>query len=201
VEIDEPQLPGTTPLDAEQLEGLKLAHVATLAERDAAEQDNIIRGQDWALRARMMRYPDLLTEGSVLRLHVHMFGNVYSWAGTLRTRIGWIGVEPHHIGPLLRQLCENARVWVERGTWSPEETAVRLHHELVRIHVFPNGNGRHARLMADLLLTRHYERAPLPWSNAKLSATKSGQHAAYIAAMRCADAGDFAPIIEFATAE
>lgn len=66
------------------------------------------------------------------------------------------------------------------------------------ILVFPNGNGRHARLFADLVLSRVYNHEPLPWGGAELGATGSA-HDTYIKAMTEADAGNFQPLLEFAT--
>ena len=111
-----------------------------------------------------------------------MFGKVYDWAGSVRQRETSIGVDPRQIAPLLRQLCENAQVWINEQLWNPTELAVRVHHELARIHVFPNGNGRHARLMADMLLIRRFKLDPLPWGRANLSRFGAA-HDAYIAAM------------------
>jgi Fic-DOC domain mobile mystery protein B len=198
VEVTETGDDGTTPVDQQQIAGLKLPGISTKAELDAAEQSNIIAGVDWALRARAMKYPVLLSVTSILELHRRMFGDVYDWAGTMRQRETTIGVDPRQIGPLLHQLCENAKVWIEKETWSPVEIAVRTHHALVSIHVFPNGNGRHARLLVDILLSRYYKREPLPWGGANLSASGSA-HDKYIAAMRQADAGNFRPLMDFAT--
>lgn len=188
---------GNTPIEDEQRAGLRLAYISTRGELDAAEQTNVAAGLDWALGARAMRYPDLLSASSMLRLHKRMFGEVYSWAGTFRRRETSIGVDPRHIPSLMRQLCLNARFWVERAEWSPAEIAVRIHHELARVHAFPNGNGRHARAMADILLMRHYKRDALAWGRDVLTGLEADR-GDYIQAMRAADAGDFAPIIDFA---
>jgi Fic-DOC domain mobile mystery protein B len=188
-----------TPVDAEQLEGLKKP-AATKAELDAAEQSNIIAGSDWAFRARRMNYPGLLSVTAVLELHRRMFGDVYEWAGTMREREASIGVDPIQIGPLLQQLCENAKVWIEGKRWPPAEMAVRIHHALVRIHVFRNGNGRHARLFADLVLDRVYNHEPLPWGGPELNPTSSA-HDTYINAIKEAEAGNFQPLLDFATRE
>ena len=188
---------GNTPVDEEQRAGLRASYITTRGELDAAEQAGIAEAAVWARRARAMRFPDLLSPSSVLKLHRIMFESVYDWAGTMRRRETSIGVDPGQIPGLLRQTCDNALFWVENATWQPVETVVRFHHELARIHIFPNGNGRHARLMADLLLSRHYEQKPLTWGGPGLRA-QGELHSAYIAAMRAADAGDFAPLLDFA---
>ena len=82
-----------------------------------------------------------------------MFGDVWSWAGDFRTRDVNIGnVQAHRIPVDLPAMLDDVKYWVNRRTFAPDEIAVRLHHRLAEIHPFPNGNGRHARLMADLLI-------------------------------------------------
>jgi Fic-DOC domain mobile mystery protein B len=192
-----PVIDGNTPVDEEQRIGLRASYITTRSELDTAEQAGIAEAIVWARRATAMRFPNLLSPSSVLKLHKIMFGSVYDWAGTMRRRETSIGVDPSQISGLLRQTCDNARFWVDNATWQPVETVVRLHHDLARIHVFPNGNGRHARLMADLLLLRHYEQKPLTWGGPGLRA-QGEVHTAYITAMRSADAGDFTPLLDFA---
>ena len=93
---------------------------------------------------------------------------MWRWAGVFRTTERNIGVEPWRIRPELRQLLDDARFWVDQASYAPDELAVRFHHRLVAIHLFPNGNGRHARMMADLLITRLGGRA-FPWGRASLA--------------------------------
>ena len=52
----------------------------------------------------------------------------------------------------VRQLLDDTKAWIEHKSYARDEIAVRFHHRLVQIHPFANGNGRHARLMADLLV-------------------------------------------------
>jgi fido (protein-threonine AMPylation protein) len=65
----------------------------------------------------------------------------------------------------------------------------------VVIHPFPNGNGRHARLMTDVLLRRNGVSA-FSWGGANLEAAGDARER-YLAALRAADAGDFKPLLEF----
>jgi Fic-DOC domain mobile mystery protein B len=144
---------GATPVDPDETEGLLHGHVVTRAELDELEEANIQIGLEWAVRrAITSRRPiDVLSEEFLYALHERMFGEVWSWAGEVRRSEKNIGVERHRIRVEVRNLVEDARVWRERQAYSPDEIAVRFHHRLVSIHPFPNGNGRHARLMADLL--------------------------------------------------
>lgn len=198
MEIDHPAKDGSTPIDARQVLGLRARTIATQAELDAAEQANILQAMEWARRARSLRFPDLLSARAIRNVHRRMFDQVYTWAGTTRTQELNIGCEPRLIAERLHNLCEDVRAWTVHEHWSPDETAVRFHHALVLIHVFPNGNGRHARFMADLLLARRYRMPPLGWGGESLQRTGT-LHDEYIAAMRRADAGDFGPIVDFAT--
>jgi Fic-DOC domain mobile mystery protein B len=125
-----------------------------------------------------------------------MFGEIWSWAGHVRRSEKNIGVDRQMIRVEVRNLIEDARVWREREVHSADEIAVRFHHRLVAIHPFPNGNGRHARLMADLLAMQA-GRPAFSWGGGRLAST-SELRTAYITALRKADGGDMAPLLEFA---
>lgn len=133
---------GATPLDPDELAGLKFKHVTTRAQLDHLEQANIQDGLRWL--ARRKNKGDVLHERFVRDLHKRLFGKVWSWAGTFRTTEKNIGIDPRQIAVQLRILLDDARYWVEHKTYDPLEAALRLHHRLVYIHLFPNGNGRHA---------------------------------------------------------
>jgi Fic-DOC domain mobile mystery protein B len=137
-----------TPLREEEGRALKLAHITDRAQLNAAEQENIARGQEWALSRRR----DWLTESNVKSLHRHMFGDVWRRAGRFRTHEVNIGIDYWKIPVELRVLLDDARTWIEAKAYPPDEIAVRLHHRLTQIRLFANGNGRHARLIADLLV-------------------------------------------------
>lgn len=181
-----------TPLEPEEREGLRLTWVTTRADLNIAEQDNIDKGAAWAFRARK---PDLMTVDFVLQLHKRMFGDVWSWAGQYRRTERNIGIAPHMIGVQTSQLMGDAAYWVENGTYEPTELAVRLHHKLVYIHPFPNGNGRHARMMADLVLRRLGAPA-LSWGGGSL-ADLNELRRAYVDALRLADREDYDALIAF----
>jgi Fic-DOC domain mobile mystery protein B len=126
------------------------AYIAYRRELNEAEQENIARAQDWALNRRR----DPLREKFVQELHRRMLGDVWRWAGKFRTSERNLGIALYEIPVALRQLLDDTKAWIEYKTYPPDEIAVRFHHRLVQIHPFPNGNGRHARLMADLLVMR-----------------------------------------------
>lgn len=166
------------------------------AELNELEAANILQGQEWALRARSARMPDMLSYEFVQRLHREMFGEVWEWAGQFRHSDKNIGVTHTTIRAELRTVYDDARYWVENGTYAPDELAVRLHYRLVKVHPFPNGNGRHARMLADLVLLRHFKAQRLPWGGHSLG-NADPRRKEYIAAMRAADAHDYGPLLKF----
>jgi Fic-DOC domain mobile mystery protein B len=184
--------PGATPLDADELASLIPGHVITQGELNEWEQLNIVQGDTWARKQRK----EILDEGFLRRLHQQMFGQTWRWAGTFRKSDKNIGVDWLRIGVELKNLLDDVRYQVEHSSLPPDEIAVRFHHRLVAIHPFPNGNGRHARLMADLLAER-LGRPRFTWGSASLvDANETRQR--YIAALQAADARDIAPLLAFA---
>ena len=181
-----------TPLTAEERADLIPAHIAYRTELNDAEQENIVRAQDWALRRRR----DLLTEKFINDLHRHMLGDVWRWAGRFRTSEKNLGNPYYEIPVALRQLLDDTKAWIEHRAYPPDEIAVRFHHRLVQIHPFPNGNGRHARLMADLLvMSLGGER--FSWGSAYLQGVGALRRA-YITALQAADNHDIGPLLAFA---
>jgi Fic-DOC domain mobile mystery protein B len=198
VALTDPHAPGATPLTPEQLRGLKLP-ITTHGELNAAEQENILRARLWARVARSIVMPSMLSREFVEQLHARMYSDVWEWAGTPRLIATNIGVPFSRIGVALRELFDDARYWLEHGTYEPVEFAVRLHHRLVFVHPFPNGNGRLSRFYADLVLTRHFGRERLPWGGGELGSADP-RRKDYIAALQAADGHDYQRLLEFAIA-
>ncbi len=192
--------PGATPLTAEDLAGLRISSVTTHAELNEAEANNIIKGREWALRSRLVRLPAMLSDSFMQRLHREMFGEVWRWAGQYRMHDTNIGVAHHLIRQRLRQVYDDAQGWLQYDAYLPDEFAVRLHYRVVSVHPFCNGNGRHARMVADLALIRHFRASPLSWSGSVLRVS-SATRQAYIDALQAADRHDFAPLLIFARSE
>jgi Fic-DOC domain mobile mystery protein B len=181
----------STPLNAEEREGLIPSYITLRGELNAAEQQNILEADEWAFSRRR----DVLDEKFLNTLHRRMYGNVWSWAGQYRTSQKNIGVEHFRIPIDLRAMLDDCRYWVENNTYPADELAARFHHRLVRIHCYPNGNGRHARLAADLLSTS-LGRDRFSWGSANL-VDAGATRATYIAALRAADNHDYSPILAF----
>jgi Fic-DOC domain mobile mystery protein B len=190
---------------------LRLTYISTRGELDAAEQANIVRGRAWALNQRLT-VVSILDDASLRRLHNRMFGEVWGWAGIYRRSNKNIGIDWPGIAEGVRNLCGDAKLWFAaadggddpsstgKGSRGLDAAAVELHHRLVSIHAFSNGNGRHARLTADLL-ARASGATPFTWgeaTEAMLTAGGDPVRAAYLASLRAADAGDIQPLVDFA---
>ena len=187
--------PGATPLDPDEAVGLVPTHITTQEDLNAWEQINIAQGERWTERQKKR---PLLDERFVRDLHRQMFDKTWDWAGTFRKGNKNIGVDWTQVSVRLRDLLGNTQYQIESQVFDAEEIAVRFHHQLVWIHAFPNGNGRHARLMADLLVIR-LGRARLSWGDGHTSgAPISAVRDRYLAALRAADQGQFGDLIGFA---
>ena len=185
---------GPTPLDPDELAGLRHKHITTRAELDELEQANIDEGLQWL---KKQRAPAVLTEGFVRNLHKKLFGRVWQWAGTFRSTEKNIGVDPLHIATELKQLLDNAHFWIENNTYPPRELAARFHHRLVYIHPFANGNGRHARIMTDAMLTRLMDAPVINWAGGYKPEKMNERRKQYVVALRHADGHDFRALFEF----
>lgn len=184
---------GATPLDADEAQGLLLSHITSRGELDRWEQENISEAEAWAFRRKPK---DILTIGFLKRMHKRMFGNVWRWAGEIRTSGKNIGVDLWQIDTGLQNLCADCAIWIEYGTYPPDEIAARFHHRLTAIHPFPNGNGRHARLITDILLVHLLGQPRFTWGSGNLvSAGDCRQQ--YIDALRAADRLDYSPLLAF----
>ncbi|MDE0119047.1 MAG: mobile mystery protein B [Bdellovibrionales bacterium] len=189
--------PGATPLDPNEIEGLIPDYITTQGELNILEQQNIIEGINWADRQKK---PDMLNITFSYELHKRMFNQVWKWAGKPRTTDKNIGVYWQQIPTQLNHLFENARYWIENKTYKWDELAARFHHKLVSIHAFPNGNGRHARLMTDILLKSNNQE-PFTWGEKMYSSpieVEGKTRKAYISALKEADKNNFIDLIKFA---
>lgn len=184
---------GATALDPQDREALIPTWIVTRDDLNRAERDNIAAGFRWARR----RGFDVLDAGDLMALHKRMFSDVWRWAGETRKVVTNIGREDWWaLGEHLHQLLGNIRAQVDAGARDADDISIDFHHQLVAIHVFPNGNGRHARLAADILAVR-LGREPFSWGRSDLVEVGDARDA-YRAALRAADAGDIAPLLKFA---
>jgi Fic-DOC domain mobile mystery protein B len=185
---------GNTPLSPEELADL-IPNLATKEELNEWERENILRGREWAVGDRTSP-TDMVSDEYVRKLHKKMFDETWKWAGDYRHTEKNIGVSVHEIRERLMALFGDTRYWIENGTYLPDEIAVRFHHRLVFIHPFPNGNGRHARLIADIIAVK-LGRPAFTWGSANL--VKEGEaRTTYLEAIRAADDGDIQRLLNFA---
>jgi Fic-DOC domain mobile mystery protein B len=184
--------PGQTPLDPDEVAGLKPKHIGTQGDLDEWEAENILKATKWIGRQKKL---DVVNEGFCRQLHTQMFSDTWLWAGRFRKSDKNIGCDWTKIAVKLNQLLGNTAYWMENNAYADEEIALRFHHRLVWLHLFPNGNGRHSRLMTDCLL-RQRGLEPFVWGRGNLIAA-SEVRKRYIQALRAADTGDYAPLRAF----
>ena len=184
---------GATPLDPDEAAGLIPEHITTQGELNAWEEANIIEGERWAFN---QTNSDMLNEGFIRLLHRKMFDQTWVWAGTFRASNKNIGVDWTQAPTQLKNLLDNARYQLDNSVFSNQELAVRLHHQMVFIHPFPNGNGRHARLLADLVMVSLGE-PRFTWGSHQPISEVGNVRSLYIDALREADRGDMSSLLEF----
>jgi Fic-DOC domain mobile mystery protein B len=183
-------IPGETPID--DLSGLKIKGIRTRAELNVFEATNIEKVAAKYLTIRPTRRSAKFTFEWCLKLHKQMFGDVWDWAGVPRVREFNIGVPSCAIPENLAMLLEDLESWPGYRIEFVEQAA-RLHHRAVQIHPFVNGNGRWARMLANIWLKHH--RQPLTLWPEKTIGASSEVRERYIAAIIKANDGDYDDII------
>jgi Fic-DOC domain mobile mystery protein B len=179
---------GNTPIRPEGAEQL-VPRISTIGELNEYEALNILQARNWAFDSRTMRSTDPLEEPYVRELHHRMFDNVWKWAGNYRQTERNVGCDPKEIVQRIPQLLANTRYWLENKTFSTDEALLRFHHQLTRIHPFANGNGRHARMIADVVAVK-YGRREFSWGAGKDLVAQGDARTRYLAAIRTLDANE-----------
>lgn len=185
-----------TELTNDEKNGLLIKSVNLHSELDEVEQRNIEKAVEWTIHTKFKK-DTILSDLFVKRVHRKMFGDVWKWAGKFRQTEKNIGIPWIEIGIELRNLFEDTKIWIDNETYHPDEIAVRFKHRIVQIHCFPNGNGRHSRLMADILVESVFGLEPFSWNQSNRLKTEL-KRKNYIEALRKADAGEIGPLVEFA---
>lgn len=185
---------GQTPLEEEKKQGLRITTIATRAELDEFEQQNIEQAILWTVN-NAFKPEYIFTEEFVKKLHQRMYADVWQWAGKFRNTNKNIGVDRWRITTELHNLLTDAAFWLQHNTYSADETAIRFKHRLVAIHCFANGNGRHSRLMADVIATHLFKLPPFTWGK---NLPPSQARSIYIAGLKTADTGNIQPLLQFA---
>ena len=186
---------GNTPLTPEELADL-IPNLATKEQLNEWERENILEARRWALSDRNVKTLDPMADETIRKLHRRMFDQTWKWAGKYRQAEKNMGVPVGQMREMLGALLGDVRYWIENNTYSLDEIAIRFHHRLVSIHLFPNGNGRHARLVADVLAVR-LGRPAFTWGQQDLIRLGEARES-YLQVLRTADNGDINPLLDFA---
>ena len=187
---------GQTPLSDEDMEGLLIRTITTRGELNELEQLNIQDAVEWTLR-RTFAASSILTTDFVRELHKRMYRDVWRWAGEYRKSDTSIGISWYQIAVSTKNLVDDAMLWVKNNEFSPDEFAIRFKHKIVSIHCFPNGNGRHSRLMADVIIDHIFKLPIFTWGRANLTEAGTAR-TNYLDSLAAADKGDYAPLLSFA---
>ncbi|MDO8994233.1 MAG: mobile mystery protein B [Daejeonella sp.] len=187
---------GQTPLSEEEKEGLLLKMITTHADLDEHEQLNIEKAVQGTIKTKF-RKEQILTEKFIKVLHKKMFGNVWSWAGEFRRSERNLGVKWILIATELKALHDDTNFWIDKNIYPKGEIAIRFKHRLVNIHCFSNGNGRHSRMMADIIMESIFFENPFSWSQSKMNRPDQTRKN-YINALKEADRGNIRDLLDFA---
>lgn len=190
---------GQTPLDEDEKDGLIIKSITSQGELNEFEQLNIEKALLWVYRQNL-RQEKILTEKFIKQLHKKMYDDTWKWAGSFRKTNKNIGIEWSMIGVQLKSLLDDTAFWIQNKTYPSEEIAIRFKHRIVSIHCFPNGNGRHSRLMADIIIENIFNKPAFNWGGSNMSApgdTRSN----YIQSLKAADNGNLNPLLKFALDE
>jgi Fic-DOC domain mobile mystery protein B len=183
------------PLDSTSFDasGLKLKHLRTKKELNVAEARNISRAITKYLAGTPSKRKAPFTLDWSYKLHREMFCDIWEWAGMPRNSETNLGAPAYQIAPSLKDLFDDLATWSRHESYSIEEQAVRLHHSAVTIHPFNNGNGRWARLLANIWLRRH-KIAIVNWPDKSIG-SEGVVRKEYISAVKDADKGDLTPLL------
>jgi Fic-DOC domain mobile mystery protein B len=187
---------GQTPLDEEEKEGLKIKSITSQGELDEFEQLNIEKAVEWTIHANL-KQEKLLTEKFIKDLHKKMYSDVWKWAGEFRKTNKNIGVNWTQIRVELKNLIDDTKYWIENKTYLPDEIAIRFKHRIVAIHCFSNGNGRHSRIMADIIVESIFKKEIFSWHKSNMVKADETRKE-YILALKAADHGNVNLLIKFA---
>ncbi|GBD91424.1 fic/DOC family protein [bacterium BMS3Abin04] len=194
--LDSDYINGQTPLDEDEKDGLLISTITTRGELDEFEQLNIQKAIEWTLKNKF-NIDKILTEEFAKNLHKKMFDEVWKWAGDFRTTNKNIGVDKFMIGIEVKKLIDDCNFWIKNNAFSPDEISLRYSHRIVQIHLFPNGNGRHSRLIGDIIVNHVFNLPVFTWGRKDL-VHKGNARQLYLEALRKADQGNYSKLLEFA---
>lgn len=194
--LDLEYINGQTPLDEDEKEGLLIPTIATREELDEFEQQNIEDALQWVFNISV-KAVTIVTDKFICNLHKRMYGDVWAWAGKFRRTDKNLGIDKWQIPMALKNLCDDTLYWIRNETFTADEIALRFKHRIVSIHCFPNGNGRHSRLMADVIISKVYKMPLFSWGADDL-VHEADSRSYYLKSLREADKGNFELLLRFA---
>lgn len=194
--LDLAYINGQTPLEEDEKEGLLIPTIASREELDEFEQHNIEEAMQWVF-SKSAKAETILSQKFICNLHKRMFGDVWAWAGKFRKTDKNLGIDKWQIPTALKTLCDDALFWIQNKTFTADEAAIRFKHRIVSIHCFANGNGRHSRLMADVMISKVYKMPLFSWGSNDL-VLEGKTRSNYLKAIKAADNGDFKALLKFA---
>ena len=181
-------VPGATPID--NISELIPTHITTRSELNEWEAANILKAAGKYLIAKKHR---LISIDWLKKVHKNMFDETWQWAGKFRQSNFNLGADWHLIPEQMKMLIDDISYWGKtQAAPAIFEQSIRLHHRLVKIHPFVNGNGRHARLVADIYLFDRSHKLPT-WPN-KALIEENNIRKQYISALQSADKGNYKPL-------
>lgn len=190
-------LEGETPLDEDEIVGLLISDITNQKELNEYEQKNIEEAVLFFKNRRSLDLEKFLSEKFIKDLHKKMFQHVWSWAGKFRLSEKSIGIDPKNISVEVKKLLDDCHYWVVNDIFPKDEIAIRLKHRLVKIHLFSNGNGRHSRLLADIMMEKVFKLNSFSWGGQSLYLENDGRKM-YLEALKAADLGDYEKLLLFA---
>lgn len=187
---------GQTPLEEEEMEESRIKTISTRGELDEFEQANIEMAVEWSMKNNPT-FEKILSVDFVKEVHKRMFAEVWGWAGTFRKTNKNIGVDKYQIEIEINKLMGDCKFWIEKQIFPEDEIAIRFKHRLVKIHPFPNGNGRHSRLCAEILISKGLKKELFTWGSKNM--TDQGEtRTEYLKALYEADKESIMPLLKFA---
>jgi Fic-DOC domain mobile mystery protein B len=193
--LDLTYIEGQTPINDDEKDGLLIKTISTRSELDEFEQYNIEKAVEWSLRNNFS-LNKILQVKFILDVHRRMFNEVWEWAGKFRDSSKNIGVDKTQIASELKKLIDDCQYWIDKRSFIEDEIAIRFKHRMVSIHLFPNGNGRHSRLCADILVSHGFGKSPFTWQGSNLYGIEKSR-SLYLKALKQADKGNYIPLINF----
>lgn len=182
---------GATPLD--DYSGLIPRWVQNLGDLNRVEAENIAHAQRKYLKKRIDNPAVWFNISDLKAIHKAMFGDVWKWSGDFRKSVTSIGIKPYLIPNQLSEFCHEVASWCNNPVdLTFLEQAARVHHKLVLIHPFENGNGRFSRFISDRYLIAYQCSYP----NWPYLQDDGEQRADYIQRLRAADKGDYEPLVQ-----